>query len=111
MAVWMCAGMSQGADALVIGYFPQWGVYDRHYLVKDVERSGAADHLDVLCYAFTAIGPEGHVALTDANADIGQPFPPRPASTASPMPKAQASCAAASISYASSRSAIRGSGS
>ncbi|MGP3922079.1 glycoside hydrolase family 18 protein [Streptomyces sp. 8N616] len=36
----------------VIGYFTEWGVYDRNYHVKNVETSGSADKLTHINYAF-----------------------------------------------------------
>src|SRR5580700_10331137 len=65
----------RAAEPMVIGYFPAWGVYDRHYLIQQVERSGAAERLDLLAYAFAAIGADGRVALADPVADIDQPYP------------------------------------
>ncbi len=62
------------AEPITIGYFPAWGVYERHYLVQQVERSGAAERLDVLAYAFAAIGPDDRIALADPAADIAQPY-------------------------------------
>src|SRR5690349_17570258 len=35
-----------------VGYFVQWGVYDRHYFAKDVDTSGAASELTTINYAF-----------------------------------------------------------
>ncbi|MYX71063.1 glycosyl hydrolase family 18 protein, partial [Streptomyces sp. SID3915] len=36
----------------VVGYFTNWGVYDRDYHVKDIETSGSADKLTHINYAF-----------------------------------------------------------
>jgi chitinase len=62
------------AEPITVGYFPAWGVYDRHYLIQQVERSGAAERLDVLAYAFATIGADDLVALADPVADIEQPY-------------------------------------
>lgn len=57
-------------EQLLVGYLPQWGVYGRDYTVRSVERSGAAERLDVLIYAFAAIGPDLRATLTDPHADL-----------------------------------------
>jgi chitinase len=36
----------------VVGYFTEWGIYGRDYLVQDIERSGSADRLTHIVYAF-----------------------------------------------------------
>ncbi len=36
----------------VIGYFAQWGIYDRHYYVKNIDTSGSAPLLTHINYAF-----------------------------------------------------------
>ncbi|MFG2192036.1 glycoside hydrolase family 18 protein [Streptomyces sp. NPDC048639] len=46
------ADSSAAADDKVIGYFTEWGVYDRNYHVKNVETSGSADKLTHINYAF-----------------------------------------------------------
>lgn len=66
---------ASASEPIAVGYFPAWGVYDRHYLIQQVERSGAAERLDVLAYAFAAIGADDLVALADPVADIEQPYP------------------------------------
>ncbi|MEV1024567.1 glycoside hydrolase family 18 protein [Streptomyces sp. NPDC050264] len=40
------------AGSKVVGYFTEWGVYDRNYHVKNVETSGSADKLTHINYAF-----------------------------------------------------------
>jgi chitinase len=62
------------SEPITVGYFPAWGVYDRHYLIQQVERSGAAERLDLLAYAFATIGADDLVALADPAADIEQPY-------------------------------------
>ncbi|GMA22568.1 hypothetical protein GCM10025864_03270 [Luteimicrobium album] len=42
-----------------VAYFAQWGVYGRNYQVGDFERSGAADKVNVINYAFANIGQDG----------------------------------------------------
>jgi chitinase len=41
----------------VVGYFIEWGIYGRSYLVKNVETSGSADKLTVINYAFGKVEP------------------------------------------------------
>src|SRR5580692_10461064 len=69
-----CAGMLGAAEIparqLLVGYFPQWGIYnDPPYYVKDLITSGSAQLLDQLNYA------QGHImnarcAVADPNADL-----------------------------------------
>ncbi|WP_327357557.1 glycoside hydrolase family 18 protein [Streptomyces sp. NBC_01304] len=40
------------AGSKVIGYFTEWGVYDRNYHVKNIETSGSAAKLTHINYAF-----------------------------------------------------------
>ncbi|WP_405672709.1 glycoside hydrolase family 18 protein [Streptomyces sp. NBC_01530] len=42
----------QAAGAKVVGYFTEWGTYDRKYYVKNVETSGSAARLTHINYAF-----------------------------------------------------------
>ncbi|MTD53493.1 glycoside hydrolase family 18 protein [Amycolatopsis pithecellobii] len=50
----------------VVGYFTEWGVYDRNYHVKNVETSGTAGKLTHINYAF------GNV--TNGQCVIGDPY-------------------------------------
>ncbi|WP_320774800.1 glycoside hydrolase family 18 protein [Streptomyces sp. CRN 30] len=40
------------AGSKVVGYFTEWGTYDRQYYVKNIETSGSADRLTHINYAF-----------------------------------------------------------
>ena len=42
----------RAAGDKVVGYFTDWGVYDRNYHVKNIETSGSADKLTHINYAF-----------------------------------------------------------
>ncbi len=42
----------RAVDKRVIGYFTQWGIYGRNYVVKDIQASGAAGYLTHINYAF-----------------------------------------------------------
>ncbi|MFC7327769.1 glycoside hydrolase family 18 protein [Marinactinospora rubrisoli] len=48
-----------------VGYFPQWGIYDRHYFVRDVHSSGQAARLTHLTYAFGELDESGRCVMTE----------------------------------------------
>lgn len=58
----------------VIGYFIQWGIYGRNYLVKDVVSTGAAKTLTVINYAFAGIADNLTCTSLDTFADWGKSF-------------------------------------
>ncbi|MGW0346127.1 glycoside hydrolase family 18 protein [Streptomyces anthocyanicus] len=51
----------------VVGYFTEWGVYDRNYHVKNIESSGSADKLTHINYSFGNV-TGGKCAMGDAYA-------------------------------------------
>ncbi|MER7839488.1 glycoside hydrolase family 18 protein [Streptomyces sp. NPDC096040] len=55
------------AGSKVFGYFTEWGVYDRKYLVKNVETSGSAAKLTHINYAFGNV-TGGKCAMGDSYA-------------------------------------------
>ncbi|MGW3813650.1 glycoside hydrolase family 18 protein [Streptomyces sp. NPDC005046] len=55
------------AGSKVVGYFTDWGVYDRNYHVKNVETSGSAARLTHINYAFGNV-TGGKCAMGDAYA-------------------------------------------
>jgi chitinase len=63
-----------------VGYFTQWGIYDRNYLVKNLETSGQAAKLTHVNYAFGNVVKEGTCfegnvpGVGDAWADYQRPF-------------------------------------
>jgi chitinase len=59
---------------LVVGYFTQWSIYRRNYLVRDVESSGAAEAMNVINYAFAAPDENLRCASLDTFADYGKRF-------------------------------------
>ena len=80
-----------------VGYFTEWGVYDRNYDVKNIETSGSASRLTHIVYAF------GNVRTARARSVTPMPpttssTPRRRASTAWPTPGTAAPCAATSTS-------------
>ncbi|MER8003255.1 glycoside hydrolase family 18 protein [Streptomyces sp. NPDC095613] len=57
----------------VVGYFTNWGVYDRDYHVKDIETSGSADKLTHINYAFGNV-TGGNCAVGDSFADYEKAY-------------------------------------
>ncbi|GAA3745054.1 hypothetical protein GCM10022402_25870 [Salinactinospora qingdaonensis] len=63
-----------------VGYFTQWGIYARDYLVKDVDTSGTAEKLTHINYAFANVSADGQCFMAnqtgegDAYADYGRSF-------------------------------------
>ncbi|MFG2318158.1 MULTISPECIES: glycoside hydrolase family 18 protein [Streptomyces] len=55
------------AGSKVVGYFTEWGVYDRDYHVKNIESSGSADELTHINYSFGNV-TGGKCAMGDAYA-------------------------------------------
>lgn len=63
------AGTAQAAAAgsKVVGYFTEWGTYDRKYYVKNIETSGSGAKLTHINYAFGNV-TGGKCAMGDAYA-------------------------------------------
>ncbi|WP_406370242.1 glycoside hydrolase family 18 protein [Streptomyces sp. NBC_00647] len=61
------AQSAAAAGSKVVGYFTEWGVYDRNYHVKNVETSGSAAKLTHINYAFGNV-TGGKCAMGDAYA-------------------------------------------
>ncbi len=63
----------------VIGYFTQWGIYGRNFVVKDIVDNGSAEKLTIINYAFANI-VDGECIMTtqtgvmDAYADYQKSF-------------------------------------
>lgn len=62
LAIPLVAGASRKApnnkyNKEVVGYFIEWGIYGRNYLVKDIVESGSAEKLTVINYAFGNVEP------------------------------------------------------
>ncbi|GGN38005.1 glycoside hydrolase family 18 protein [Streptomyces fuscichromogenes] len=55
------------AGSKVVGYFTEWGTYDRRYLVKNIETSGSAAKLTHIDYAFGNV-TGGKCAMGDSYA-------------------------------------------
>jgi chitinase len=71
-------GTSPGSElpktGLIVGYFAQWTIYQRGYLVKHVHTSGSAEALNVINYAFAAPDANLRCASLDTFADWGKRF-------------------------------------
>ncbi|MFJ1973444.1 glycoside hydrolase family 18 protein [Streptomyces sp. NPDC087903] len=57
----------EAAGSKVVGYFTEWGTYDRKYFVKNIETSGSAARLTHINYAFGNV-TGGKCAMGDAYA-------------------------------------------
>jgi len=57
-----------------VGYFTQWGIYGRGFLVKNLDTSGAAAKLTHINYAFGNVNAEGLCASVDVWADYQKVF-------------------------------------
>ncbi|RPK67248.1 Chitinase C precursor [Streptomyces sp. ADI96-02] len=67
------AAAPEAAGGKVIGYFTNWGTYDRDYHVKNIETSGSADRLTHINYAFGNV-TGGKCAIGDAYADYEKAY-------------------------------------
>ncbi|MCX5314371.1 glycoside hydrolase family 18 protein [Streptomyces sp. NBC_00154] len=61
------------AGSKVVGYFTDWGVYQRNYHVKNIETSGSADELTHINYAFGNV-TGGKCAVGDSYADYEKAY-------------------------------------
>ncbi|MEU4212581.1 glycoside hydrolase family 18 protein [Streptomyces sp. NPDC026206] len=61
------------AGKRVVGYFTNWGVYERNYHVKNIETSGSAARLTHINYAFGNV-TGGKCAIGDAYADYDKAY-------------------------------------
>ncbi|MEU9020237.1 glycoside hydrolase family 18 chitinase [Actinomadura sp. NPDC048394] len=66
-------GGNPGGGSKVVGYFTDWGVYQRAYYVKNIDTSGSAAKLTHLNYAFGNV-TNGQCAIGDAYADYQQTY-------------------------------------
>ncbi|MEV0010721.1 glycoside hydrolase family 18 protein [Streptomyces sp. NPDC051840] len=57
----------------VVGYFTNWGVYDRNYHVKNIETSGSGDKLTHINYAFGNV-QGGKCTIGDSYADYDKAY-------------------------------------
>lgn len=67
-------GQKRPARPLVVGYFPQWGLYyDHPYYVKELVTNGSIELLDQINYAQGFVSG-GHCSVADPNADLNTPY-------------------------------------
>ena len=62
------------SEKTIVGYFTQWGIYRRNYLVKNVDSSGSAARVTHINYAFADISDSLRCASADAFADYNKAF-------------------------------------
>lgn len=62
------------SEKTIVGYFAQWAIYRRNYLVKNVDTSGSAARLTHINYAFADISDSMRCASADAFADYNKAF-------------------------------------
>ncbi|MGW7637885.1 glycoside hydrolase family 18 protein [Streptomyces decoyicus] len=67
------AAAPSAAGDKVVGYFTNWGVYDRNYHVKNIETSGSAAKLTHINYAFGNV-QGGKCAIGDSYADYDKAY-------------------------------------
>ncbi|MFE6739659.1 glycoside hydrolase family 18 protein [Streptomyces tubercidicus] len=67
------AAAPAAAGGKVVGYFTNWGVYDRNYHVKNIETSGSAAKLTHINYAFGNV-QGGKCAIGDSYADYDKAY-------------------------------------
>ncbi|NEC87107.1 glycoside hydrolase family 18 protein [Streptomyces sp. SID12501] len=63
----------KAAGSKVVGYFTEWGTYDRKYYVKNIQTSGSAARLTHVNYAFGNV-TGGKCAMGDADAATGRTY-------------------------------------
>ncbi|WP_116202075.1 glycoside hydrolase family 18 protein [Amycolatopsis circi] len=64
---------TEAAAGKVVGYFTDWGIYDRNYHVKNIETSGSANKLTHVNFAFGNV-TGGGCAIGDAWADYQKTY-------------------------------------
>ncbi|MET7901915.1 glycoside hydrolase family 18 protein [Streptomyces sp. NPDC005355] len=64
---------TKAAGNKVVGYFTEWGIYQRNYHVKNIETSGSAAKLTHINYAFGNV-TGGNCAIGDAYADYDKAY-------------------------------------
>jgi len=64
----------RGGLPAVVGYFTEWGMAVHGYRVQHIVRSGSADRLSVINYAFAGIGDDLRCRILDPQAAFGRRF-------------------------------------
>lgn len=97
------AAQPAAAGDKVVGYFTNWGVYDRNYHVKNIETSGSAAKLTHINYAFGNV-QGGKCAIGDSYADYDKAYTADQSVDGKADTWDAGRCAATSTSSGSSRS-------
>ncbi|HLH03830.1 MAG TPA: glycoside hydrolase family 18 protein [Bryobacteraceae bacterium] len=63
-------------DKIVAAYFEEWSIYGANYNVADIQKSGAANDLTHVLYAFANVSGTGQCAIADSWADYQDPYLP-----------------------------------
>jgi chitinase len=58
----------------LMGYFTNWGVYGRNYIVNDIKKSGTAGKLTHILYAFANVTSDLKCGVSDGWSDFGIRF-------------------------------------
>ncbi|MEU3374740.1 glycoside hydrolase family 18 chitinase [Streptomyces sp. NPDC006711] len=66
-------GPAPSGDKVRLGYFTDWGIYQRNYQVKNIVTSGSASKLTHINYAFGNV-TNGQCAIGDAYADYQKTY-------------------------------------
>ncbi|WP_237316757.1 glycoside hydrolase family 18 chitinase [Streptomyces sp. JJ36] len=61
-------------DHIKLGYFTEWGVYDRNYHVKNLVTSGSAEKITHINYSFGNVTASGQCAMGDSYAAIDKAY-------------------------------------
>ncbi|HEU5472344.1 MAG TPA: glycoside hydrolase family 18 protein [Actinophytocola sp.] len=61
-------------DARTVGYYTQWSIYGRNFVVRDLISNGSAPKLTHLNYAFGFLDEQGSCVSADPWADWQRPF-------------------------------------
>ncbi|WP_326655102.1 glycoside hydrolase family 18 protein [Streptomyces sp. NBC_01750] len=69
----VAAPAAAAAGSKVVGYFTEWGVYDRNYHVRNIQTSGSANKLTHINYAFGNV-TGGKCAIGDSFADYEKTY-------------------------------------
>ncbi|WP_218005082.1 glycosyl hydrolase family 18 protein [Actinomadura macra] len=67
------SGSNPGAGDKVVGYFAQWGIYQRGYHVKNIDTSGSAAKMTHINYAFGNV-QGGKCTIGDSYADYEKAY-------------------------------------
>ncbi len=72
---WRLHGHAQNPHPMLVGYFPQWGLYyEQPYSVKQLVDNGGAALLDQINYAQGFVS-NGKCSVADPNADLNTTYP------------------------------------